>query len=284
MTKLIVAGYELEVNDEAKHDFFVTFHGPKDTAYECGVWRVHVVLPIDYPFDSPSIGFTNRILHPNIDEISGTVCLDVINQTWTPLYSLVNVFDIFLPQLLTYPNATDPLNAKAGKLFLDNKGEYEREVRDHVKVHASREAYLKSKEKKDNNSLSSVPELSDGAPCVNHSNQEILSSERSKLQQSLNDKGYQEHCLVTIANSTSSPKKNLSMTAVDANPRDKPSQTLPAAKQYFDEPNTPLSETSLTDVADLDDENLLLSEPSSVHLFLSWDSNPKHSKSDSKTY
>lgn len=79
--KLMMSGkYEVTlVNDESTQEFDVLFEGPADSHYEGGAWRVRVQLPDMYPYKSPSIGFKNRIYHPNIDEASGSVCLDVIN-------------------------------------------------------------------------------------------------------------------------------------------------------------------------------------------------------------
>ncbi len=66
-------------NEDSTQEFEVLFEGPQDSLYDGGNWTVRVGLPDMYPYKSPSIGFKNRIYHPNIDEASGSVCLDVIN-------------------------------------------------------------------------------------------------------------------------------------------------------------------------------------------------------------
>ena len=52
----------------------------------------------------------------------------------TPLSALdlVNVFEVFLPQLLLYPNPTDPLNGEAAALLMRDPEAYARKVRDYV--------------------------------------------------------------------------------------------------------------------------------------------------------
>jgi len=144
--KLLMSDFEVTLVNDSVREFHVLFHGPKETAYEGGVWTIHVELPDQYPYKSPSIGFVNKIFHPNIDETSGSVCLDVINQTWSPMFDMINIFEVFLPQLLRYPNAADPLNGDAAALQMRDPAAYEAKVKDYVKRFASN--YTPSEEKK----------------------------------------------------------------------------------------------------------------------------------------
>ena len=42
---------------------------------------------------------------------------------------LINVFEVFLPQLLLYPNPTDPLNGEAAALMMRDREHYEQKVK-----------------------------------------------------------------------------------------------------------------------------------------------------------
>lgn len=135
--KLMMSDWKVELIEDNISEFYVEFCGPKDSPYEGGTWKLHVELPEQYPYKSPSIGFVNKIYHPNVDEGAGSVCLDVINQTWSPMFDLINVFEVFLPQLLLYPNPSDPLNGEAAALLMREPQTYNQRVKDYVRRYAS---------------------------------------------------------------------------------------------------------------------------------------------------
>jgi len=135
--KLMMSDWKVDLIEDNISEFYVEFQGPKDSPYEGGKWKLHVELPEAYPYKSPSIGFVNKIFHPNVDEGAGSVCLDVINQTWSPMFDLINVFEVFLPQLLLYPNPSDPLNGEAAALLMREPQTYNQRVREYVKRYAS---------------------------------------------------------------------------------------------------------------------------------------------------
>ncbi|OAA63830.1 Ubiquitin-conjugating enzyme [Cordyceps fumosorosea ARSEF 2679] len=149
-------------------EFYVRFKGPAETPFEGGLWKVHVELPDAYPYKSPSIGFVNRIFHPNIDELSGSVCLDVINQTWSPMFDMINIFEVFLPQLLRYPNPTDPLNGEAAALLIREPKSYDAKVKEYVQKYANKdaadEAGAESEDDDDMSSVASFGEEDDEEP------------------------------------------------------------------------------------------------------------------------
>ncbi|KVH97267.1 Ubiquitin-conjugating enzyme, E2, partial [Cynara cardunculus var. scolymus] len=102
LMKLMMSDYKVEMINDGMQEFYVHFHGPADSK-------------------------------------SGSVCLDVINQTWSPMFDLVNVFEVFLPQLLLYPNASDPLNGEAAALMMRDKSSYEQRVKEYCEKYAKAE-------------------------------------------------------------------------------------------------------------------------------------------------
>jgi ubiquitin-conjugating enzyme E2 H len=109
---------------------------PNDSAYEGYEYDILFTIPDKFPFKSPSVGFRQRIYHPNVDEQSGSICLDSLNKTWSPAMTLLNVIEAQLPYLLQYPNPADPFNRDAAARLARDPTEYKRFVREHCAAHA----------------------------------------------------------------------------------------------------------------------------------------------------
>jgi ubiquitin-conjugating enzyme E2 H len=45
------------------------------------------------------------------------------------MFDMINIFEVFLPQLLRYPNPTDPLNGEAAALLMREPKSYEAKVK-----------------------------------------------------------------------------------------------------------------------------------------------------------
>lgn len=45
------------------------------------------------------------------------------------MYDMINIFEVFLPQLLRYPNPSDPLNGEAAAMLMREPKSYEAKVK-----------------------------------------------------------------------------------------------------------------------------------------------------------
>jgi ubiquitin-conjugating enzyme E2 H len=114
--------------------------GPKGTAYEGGAWWVRFTIGKEYPFKSPSVGIVEPLWHPNVEPRSGSVCVDALGEKWQPVTTLEYVMRAVLPQLLTYPNPSDPLNADAAEEMMRSVPEFEAHAREWTAAHGKAKA------------------------------------------------------------------------------------------------------------------------------------------------
>ncbi|TLD06337.1 uncharacterized protein PgNI_08737 [Pyricularia grisea] len=78
------------------------------------------------------------------------------------MFDMINIFEVFLPQLLRYPNPTDPLNGEAAALMLREPKSYESKVKEYVQRYASKEAAADAgNESEDDSDMSSVASFGD---------------------------------------------------------------------------------------------------------------------------
>jgi ubiquitin-conjugating enzyme E2 D/E len=108
--------------------------GPSDSPFSGGVFKLKILFPVDYPFKCPTITFTTKIYHPNINS-SGIICLDILKNQWSPALTISKVL-LSICSLLCDPNPNDPLVPEIAHIYKTNKEEYERTAREWTTTYA----------------------------------------------------------------------------------------------------------------------------------------------------
>ncbi|KAL9638306.1 MAG: hypothetical protein Q9164_001634 [Protoblastenia rupestris] len=110
--------------------------GPQGTPYSQGLWRLFLKIPEDYPKSPPKAYFRTKIWHPNVEENTGSVCVDTLKKDWESKLTLRDVL-ITISCLLIQPNPDSALNSTAGHLLQDDYESFSRHAKLMTSIHAS---------------------------------------------------------------------------------------------------------------------------------------------------
>lgn len=124
----------IECDDNSISEVHCYIHGPADTPYFGGKFRVKLILQNDYPAAPPRGYFLTKIFHPNVSN-NGDICVNTLKRDWKPTVTLTHIFQI-IRCLLIIPFPESSLNDEAGKLFMESFGEFAKRARIMTKVHA----------------------------------------------------------------------------------------------------------------------------------------------------
>ena len=119
-----------------------TIRGADGTPYEGIDYRIGLRFPTAYPFEPPNVHFITPCFHPNVDLTHGAICLDILKEQWSAVYTASQVM-ISIQSLLDNPNNASPLNPTAAQMW-ENKDEFKKAVREAAKV-SNKDAAASSK-------------------------------------------------------------------------------------------------------------------------------------------
>lgn len=109
--------------------------GPEDTPWEGGTFKLTIEFSEEFPNKAPQVRFVTRMYHPNSNPYSvyndGTICLDILQSQWSPIYDVQAILTS-IQSLLCDPNPNSPANNEAARMYLENRREYSRRVREVV--------------------------------------------------------------------------------------------------------------------------------------------------------
>ncbi|KAG7934037.1 uncharacterized protein OGAPODRAFT_15367 [Ogataea polymorpha] len=112
--------------------------GPYQSPFEDALWKLEIDIPTNYPLDPPKIKFVvfgeekirqlqrktssgarkmcYKMPHPNVNFKTGEICLDILQQKWSPAWTLQSAL-VAIVVLLANPEPLSPLNIDMANLL-----------------------------------------------------------------------------------------------------------------------------------------------------------------------
>merc|ERR1712137_323481 len=124
-------------NDSDIQSWVGFIRGPTDTPFSNGTFELSIDVPSNYPLQPPKIKFVTKVFHPNVHFKTGEICIDVLKDAWSAVYTLQSTLRSLIA-LLSLPAADSPLNCDAGNLLRsgDERG-FNSVARMYTLLHAS---------------------------------------------------------------------------------------------------------------------------------------------------
>jgi len=126
---------QIELVDNSPFHLKGNFQGPEGTPYEGGQFDVDIVVPEAYPFQPVKMKFITKVYHPNISSVSGAICLDILKDAWSPIFTLKSTL-ISLQSLLCSPEPNDPQDAEVAKHYITSKQSFTETARYWTHIYA----------------------------------------------------------------------------------------------------------------------------------------------------
>jgi ubiquitin-conjugating enzyme E2 D/E len=94
--------FSVELDNENLESWTATIHGPKDSPYEGGIFKLNVTFPEEFPLRGGHVlKFITKIYHPNVESSSGTIAWGLASpENWSPVITMEMVLLVMVNLLL----------------------------------------------------------------------------------------------------------------------------------------------------------------------------------------